>query len=110
MKEVRFFYAPDAESKTELPAEEVTHAVKVLRLQEGDDIFLIDGKGYFFKAQIDTVSNKHCFYHIVEKLVQRSEEHTPELQSRQYPVCRLLLEQKHRPEQATSRRLTRVNH
>src|SRR3712207_8610623 len=25
----------------------------------------------------------------------RSEEHTPELQSRQYLVCRLLLEQKH---------------
>ena len=73
MKEVRFFYAPDAESKIELPAEEVTHAVKVLRLQEGDDIFLIDGKGNFFKAQIDTVSNKHCFYHIVEKLVQPKE-------------------------------------
>src|SRR3712207_7882135 len=27
-------------------------------------------------------------------LVQRSEEHTPELQSRQYLVCRLLLEKK----------------
>src|SRR3712207_7663838 len=26
--------------------------------------------------------------------INRSEEHTPELQSRQYPVCRLLLEKK----------------
>src|SRR3712207_7890147 len=29
-----------------------------------------------------------------ERLVQRSEEHTSELQSRQYLVCRLLLEKK----------------
>src|SRR3712207_7375913 len=30
----------------------------------------------------------------VDRLVQRSEEHTSELQSRQYLVCRLLLEKK----------------
>src|SRR3712207_8021146 len=30
-------------------------------------------------------------------LVGRSEEHTPELQSRQYLVCRLLLEKKNTP-------------
>src|SRR3712207_8574940 len=30
-------------------------------------------------------------------LVERSEEHTSELQSRQYLVCRLLLEKKNRP-------------
>src|SRR3712207_8385773 len=29
------------------------------------------------------------------RLVERSEEHTSELQSRQYLVCRLLLEKKH---------------
>src|SRR3712207_7510368 len=32
--------------------------------------------------------------HTVDDLVQRSEEHTSELQSRQYLVCRLLLEKK----------------
>src|SRR3712207_8177656 len=31
---------------------------------------------------------------LAEHLVQRSEEHTSELQSRQYLVCRLLLEKK----------------
>src|SRR3712207_7264230 len=31
-----------------------------------------------------------------EGLVRRSEEHTSELQSRQYLVCRLLLEKKHK--------------
>src|SRR3712207_8441993 len=32
---------------------------------------------------------------LVEELAARSEEHTSELQSRQYLVCRLLLEKKH---------------
>src|SRR5258707_7348743 len=31
------------------------------------------------------------------RVVERSEEHTSELQSRQYLVCRLLLEKKNRP-------------
>src|SRR3712207_7090667 len=33
---------------------------------------------------------------LTERAVRRSEEHTSELQSRQYLVCRLLLEKKHR--------------
>src|SRR3712207_7904733 len=33
-------------------------------------------------------------YDLVNPLLQRSEEHTSELQSRQYLVCRLLLEKK----------------
>src|SRR3712207_8838334 len=33
-------------------------------------------------------------YHFVENFPERSEEHTSELQSRQYLVCRLLLEKK----------------
>src|SRR3712207_7655137 len=37
--------------------------------------------------------------------VQRSEEHTSELQSRQYLVCRLLLEKKKRSDTASSRTL-----
>src|SRR3712207_7233513 len=35
-----------------------------------------------------------AFRHRVERGVPRSEEHTSELQSRQYLVCRLLLEKK----------------
>src|SRR3712207_8824456 len=35
-----------------------------------------------------------CPAHGVRRLVVRSEEHTSELQSRQYLVCRLLLEKK----------------
>src|SRR3712207_7430720 len=42
---------------------------------------------------------------LVEELMLwlRSEEHTSELQSRQYLVCRLLLEKKTSPEPATAR-------
>src|ERR1035437_4207495 len=38
----------------------------------------------------------------------RSEEHTSELQSRQYLVCRLLLEKKHFPDEITLRALRRA--
>src|SRR3712207_7907190 len=37
---------------------------------------------------VEPVSHEHAR--------DRSEEHTSELQSRQYPVCRLLLEKKHK--------------
>src|SRR3712207_8091445 len=40
------------------------------------------------KEVLDLV--EECFAHVI----QRSEEHTSELQSRQYLVCRLLLEKK----------------
>src|SRR3712207_8128702 len=38
----------------------------------------------------------------------RSEEHTPELQSRQYLVCRLLLEKKTSHEARADRKITRL--
>ena len=44
MKEVRFFYVPDAQQQTELPPDEAMHAMRVLRLKGGDELFLMDGK------------------------------------------------------------------
>ena len=67
MKETRFFYVPDAEKLTELPAEEANHAIKVLRLKEGDELMLMDGKGSFYRAEVTLVSNHHCMYRIVER-------------------------------------------
>ena len=43
MKEVRFFYVPDAINQTELPEEEAMHALRVLRLKSGDEMMLMDG-------------------------------------------------------------------
>ena len=47
MKEIRYFFVPDAGKVTELPQEEAKHALKVLRLTSGDEINLMDGEGNF---------------------------------------------------------------
>lgn len=70
MKETRYFYVPNAESSNELPAEEAAHASRVLRLESGDEVFLIDGAGCFFKAQLTLVTKSRCLYDIVERLPQ----------------------------------------
>ncbi len=70
MKEERYFYVPCAATLTELPQEEAQHAIKVLRLREGDTIFLMDGKGTFYRAEVSMVSNKHCAYDIIETIPQ----------------------------------------
>src|SRR3712207_8090279 len=46
---------------------------------------------WFFRNGFQTLVD-HAVHHLVNDL--RSEEHTSELQSRQYLVCRLLLEKK----------------
>ena len=64
MKEERFFYVPDASDRLELPEEEAKHAIRVLRLHEGDEMFLQDGKGTFYHALVSQTNNKHCYYTI----------------------------------------------
>lgn len=71
MKEVRYFYVPDAQTSTELPQDEATHAIRVLRMQPGDELFLIDGVGAFHRAEITLVTNKKCMYRIVETIPQQ---------------------------------------
>lgn len=68
MKEARYFYVPNAAVETELPAEEAVHAIRVLRLKEGDEMFLMDGEGCFYKAEVALVSSKKCLYTIKETL------------------------------------------
>lgn len=70
MKEVRYFYVPDAANIRELPADEATHAVRVLRLSEGDEMMLMDGQGTFYRAVVTVASNHHCMYDIQETLLQ----------------------------------------
>ena len=73
MKEVHFFYAPDAESTLELSHDEAQHALRVLRLREGDELFLMDGCGCFYRAHLTLASPKHCLYTIDEKLPQHAQ-------------------------------------
>ena len=68
MKEQRFFYVPDAAHTMMLPAEEAAHAVRVLRLHEGDEVFLLDGVGAVHRANLVAASQKQCVYSITETL------------------------------------------
>lgn len=71
MKEVRYFYVPNALTETQLPEEEATHAVRVLRLEEGDEMFLMDGEGVFHRAIVTMAHGKRCSYKIQESLPQQ---------------------------------------
>ena len=70
MKEMRFFYAPEAQDQTELPEEEAMHALRVLRLTDGDEMTLMDGKGNFYQAEVTLAATRHCMYEIKEVMPQ----------------------------------------
>ena len=73
MKEARYFFVPDAAHQTELPTEEAMHATRVLRLKAGDEIFLMDGVGNYYRAQVTIAATHHCYYEILEHLPQEPE-------------------------------------
>ena len=64
MKEERFFYVPDAASQNEMPMDEAMHALRVLRLKGGDEMFLMDGVGCFYQAEVTIAATKRCLYEI----------------------------------------------
>ena len=70
MKESRYFYVPDADRQQELPAAEAMHAMRVLRLKSGDEMFLMDGVGNYFRAVVTIAATHNCYYDIVEHLPQ----------------------------------------
>ena len=55
MKESHLFYAPDLKSAGALPADEAAHAVRVLRMQEGDALWATDGCGRFYDCHIVSI-------------------------------------------------------
>ena len=71
MKESRYFYVPQADQLTALPDDEAIHATRVLRLKSGDELFLMDGEGVFYRAEVTIASAKHCMYAIKETLPQQ---------------------------------------
>src|SRR3712207_7241815 len=54
----------------------------------------INGKRIFTVTEFRNEGSTELFVNVPKKASARSEEHTSELQSRQYLVCRLLLEKK----------------
>lgn len=65
---MHLFYTPDIQSNSyTLNEEESKHCSKVLRLNTGDLVFLIDGKGGFYKAEIVSVTKKHVELNVLSK-------------------------------------------
>lgn len=61
------FFAPDIAQTYTLPQEESHHCVKVLRLVEGEEIEVIDGKGKRYSCRIALAHPKHCLVEIIEE-------------------------------------------
>lgn len=61
---------PNAANVTELPDEEAQHAVRVLRMEMGDEMMLMDGHGTFYRAIVTEATKRRCFYRIEETLPQ----------------------------------------
>lgn len=58
---MHIFYTPDISGKTyTLDETESKHCVRVLRLQKGDEITLVDGHGGMFIAEIEDPNPKRC--------------------------------------------------
>ena len=69
------FYVPILTSGNVLPEEESQHAVKVLRLQVGDEIVIVDGVGGFYKAKITNPHPKHCGFEMIESQTEFGKRH-----------------------------------
>ena len=64
---MHLFYTPQiSDSKVLLNEEESKHCINVLRLRVNDEIFLVDGVGGFYKAQIVNDHSKKCEVQITE--------------------------------------------
>jgi 16S rRNA (uracil1498-N3)-methyltransferase len=64
------FYVPDITDQPQLPETEALHCLKVLRMQAGDIIYLTDGTGNFYKAELVGTHPKHCHLDILETIPQ----------------------------------------
>lgn len=64
---MHLFYTPDITIPVyTLNEEESKHAIRVLRLSVGDVIYLIDGIGGFYKAELTDANAKRCIVKIIE--------------------------------------------
>lgn len=64
---MQLFYAADFTApEYMLSEEESRHAVKVLRLVEGDTLHITDGKGSLYRCEVASAHQKHCLVRVVE--------------------------------------------
>jgi 16S rRNA (uracil1498-N3)-methyltransferase len=64
---MHLFYTPDINTSTYvLSEEESKHCIKVLRLNEGDRIYLVDGRGGFYETHIIEAHPKRCMVQVLD--------------------------------------------
>lgn len=70
---MQLFYNPELTKKTEqfsFSKDESKHIAKVLRKKEGDTLYITNGKGWLFTAEITLADIKNCTVTIVSKVFQ----------------------------------------
>ncbi|AHJ98011.1 16S rRNA (uracil(1498)-N(3))-methyltransferase [Hymenobacter swuensis] len=62
------FFAPDLTTAPtyQLPEDESKHAVRVLRLTEGDPVLLVNGQGSVYEAAVAEANPKRCLLRVVQ--------------------------------------------
>ncbi|WP_242928058.1 16S rRNA (uracil(1498)-N(3))-methyltransferase [Pontibacter vulgaris] len=68
---MHLFYTPDIASDIfTLPEDESKHCTRVLRLQHGDTVYLVDGVGGMYTAIIQDAHPKRCQLQVIDKQVE----------------------------------------
>lgn len=68
---MHIFYTPELSGKNyTLDETESKHCIRVLRLQQGDEIILVDGRGGFFTAEITDPNPKRCSVKVIKSELQ----------------------------------------
>lgn len=64
---MHIFYTPDISGKTYVLNEvESKHCIRVLRLEKGSEITLVDGRGGFYTAEIADPNPKKCAVNVIQ--------------------------------------------
>jgi len=71
---MHLFYTPDISgSGYQLNEQESKHCIRVLRLKLGDEVHLIDGRGGFYTATIETEDPRRCMLAITSQQQNRAD-------------------------------------
>ena len=76
---MQLFYNPNINENTSqftFPKDESKHIAKVLRKRTGDTLYITNGKGWLFGAQIELADLKNCMVSIISKTFQKPKNYT----------------------------------
>ena len=65
---MNIFYCPEIlKGQNFLDKEESAHAIRVLRMKQGNDLTIVDGQGGFYLSKITNANPNQCVFEIIEK-------------------------------------------